>query len=259
MSKKGWTNLSREIDIMLNVFHPNILRMREIVDKPNEVNLVLEYISGGELFDQIVSRGSFGEKDARKIVSQILNGIGYLHGLGVAHRDLKPENLLCSIEDERVVVSDFGLAKIFSRGELLKTHCGTPHYAAPEIVRGDLTYDMMCDMWSIGVITFVLLSGCFPFHSDDEEILKKLIVNANFTFPPEQWSNISDKAKNFIRSLLVVDASKRMTAADALRHPWIHDDTVQNRFNLRSSMESFTSKKRTLKESSNAMAVEQKM
>jgi len=227
MSKKGWTNLSREIEIMLHLAHPNILKMREIIDKPNEVHLILEFISGGELFDQIVSRGSFGEKDARKIVKQILTGIGYLHELGVAHRDLKPENLLCSIEDDRVVVSDFGLAKIFSRGELLKTHCGTPHYAAPEIVRGDLTYDMMCDMWSIGVISFVLLSGCFPFHSGDEEVLKKLIVTANFTYPSEQWSNISDKAKHFIRSLLLLDASKRLTAAQALQHPWIHDETVQ--------------------------------
>jgi len=246
LSQKGWINLKREIEIMLELSHPNIIKLKEFIETPTDVYLVLEYISGGELFDQIVSRGSYGEKDARKIVKQILNGIEYLHDQGIAHRDLKPENLLCSVHDDRVVVSDFGLAKSFGRGELLVTHCGTPHYAAPEIVRGDLSYDKSVDMWSIGVITFVLLSGCFPFHSDNEETLKIQIIKGNFTFPPEQWNNLSEQAKDFIQNLLQVDPSKRLVAEKALKHPWIQDEGVPNKFNLRTSMESFKNKKRNI-------------
>jgi len=249
VSKQGWINLSREVEIMLHVEHPNILRLKEIVDTATQFHLIVEYMDGGELFDQIVKRGSFGEKDASKIVKQLLCGISYLHSLGVAHRDLKPENLLCSINDERVVVADFGLAKVFGRGELLKTHCGTPNYAAPEIVRGDKTYDKSVDMWSVGVITYVLLAGFFPFHHNDKDSLKNKIMVADFTFPDPQWTNISDYAKDFIRSLLVLDPTKRFTAEQALNHTWIEGADVENEVNLRSSMESFRISQKKIRES----------
>jgi len=162
ITKQGWINLNREIEILLHIKHPNILQLETFIDTPTHLYLILEFMEGGELFEQIVKRGSFGEKDASQLLLQVIRGIGYLHENGVVHRDLKPENILCSLDLSRIVVGDFGLAKVFGRGELLKSTCGTPAYAAPEIFRGE-AYDKSVDMWSIGVIAFVLLSGCFPF------------------------------------------------------------------------------------------------
>jgi len=243
MTMQGWTNLKREIEIMLNVDHPNILRMKELFETPTEVHLIVEYMKGGELFDQIIQRGAYGEQDAIKIVKQILNGISYLHSVGVCHRDLKPENLLCS-EDGRIVVADFGLAKIFGRGELLMTHCGTPNYAAPEIIRGDRIYDKAIDMWSIGVITYVLLCGFFPFYDEDDAQLKKKIKLGEFSFPSVPWDEISSEAKRFISTLLCVDPTQRYTAEQALKDPWISNTQLTNKINLRSSMEIFQNKRK---------------
>lgn len=120
--------------------------------------------------------------------------MSYLHSVGVCHRDLKPENLLTS-EDGRIVVADFGLAKIFGRGELLMTHCGTPNYAAPEIIRGDHVYDKSVDMWSVGVITYVLLCGYFPFYDEDDAVLKKKIKLGDYSFPDIPWKQISYQGK----------------------------------------------------------------
>jgi len=252
ITKQGWINLSREVEIMLGLKHENVLRLRHIIDTESHVYLILDYLDGGELFDQVVKRGSFVEADASKIIRQILCGICYLHSQGVAHRDLKPENLLCSIKDERVVVADFGLAKVFGRGKLLKTHCGTPKYAAPEIIRGDDVYDKMVDMWSIGVITYVLLAGSFPFYHADPEILKRQIINAQFSFPDPQWSHISNSAKDFIEKLLVVDPSRRLSAELALDHPWMKENLSGPRMNnvdLLGGMESFQSNQRKLRNS----------
>eukprot|EP01114_Cavostelium_apophysatum_P019706 TRINITY_DN6420_c0_g1_i1.p1 TRINITY_DN6420_c0_g1~~TRINITY_DN6420_c0_g1_i1.p1 ORF type:complete len:317 (-),score=37.23 TRINITY_DN6420_c0_g1_i1:62-1012(-) len=245
ISKQGWINLSREIEILLNVNHPNVLRLYETIDTDTHIHMVLEYMDGGELFDQVIKRGSFNERDACKIIRQAISGIAYLHNLGVAHRDLKPENLLCSVSDERVVVADFGLAKIFGRGELLKTHCGTPVYAAPEIIRGDNFYNKAVDMWSIGVITYVLLAGYFPFYDKDPDLLGRKIMAAEYTFPEKSWSKISESAKEFIKSCLVVDPHQRLTAEEAIRHPWLLGETIgDSRYSLMSSLESFQSQRK---------------
>jgi len=248
ISKQGWVNLNREVEIMLHLNHLNILKMYDFIDTHSHVHIILEYMSGGELFEQITQRGSYGETDTSKITKQILSGILYLHETGVCHRDLKPENVLCDSNSDRVVVADFRLAKIFSRGELLKTHVGTPTYAAPEIVRGDLTYDKAVDMWSIGVIIYVLLAGFFPFYDDDQAVMKQKIIVADYSFPEDHWSNISEDAKNFIRQLLVLDPAKRLTAKEALQHPWIEGKKISNKFNLRSSLDNYQSstKRRTI-------------
>jgi len=243
ISKQGWINLCREVEIMIHLNHPNILRLHEYINTATHVHLILDYVDGGELFDQIVQRGNFGEKDASAIVKQILSGIHYLHTNGVAHRDLKPENLLCC-SDGRVVVADFGLAKVFGRGELLRTHCGTPTYAAPEIVRGDKAYSNAVDMWSIGVITYILLCGFFPFFSEDSEILRTKIISAEYSFPSPYWDNISEEAKDFIKHLLVVDPAKRLTAEQAFKHPFMEGKSLHNKLNLRTSMENFNVKRR---------------
>jgi len=143
----GWSHLRLEINILFELNHPNVLKMFEFFETESHVHLVLEYLDGGELFDRIVTQGRFEEKDASQIISQILEGVSYVHQNGIAHRDLKPENLLCSSDGKRIVIADFGLAKIFGRGQLLRTHCGTLSYAAPEVIQGDGVYSESVDMW----------------------------------------------------------------------------------------------------------------
>jgi len=168
--------LEREIDIMKKLQHPNIIQLMEVVDTPDTLYLVLEFVSGGELFDAIVNKGSYSETDAAKIVRQIMEAIQYVHSLGIAHRDLKPENLLLSGEEGKadfIKIADFGLSKDFGE-EQLSTSCGTPDYVAPEVLMGE-PYDKSVDIWSIGVITYVLLCGFPPFYGDSQKELFKAL------------------------------------------------------------------------------------
>jgi len=214
--------LAREIDIMKKVNHKNVLSLIEIFETANQLALVMELVTGGELFFKIVARGSYSEKDAAGIVRQIVNGVQYLHKLEIAHRDLKPENLLCAGDDNDMIIkiADFGLSKIFAGGQVMETSCGTPDYAAPEVLTGT-TYDKSVDLWSIGVITYVLLCGYPPFYAQSQPGLFEKIINAEYNFPDPEWSYISDTAKDFIKNLLVLDPGKRLTAEQALKHPFL--------------------------------------
>lgn len=180
-------------------------------------------IEGGELFYKIVDIGSFTEARASSIVKQILEGVKYLHEAGIAHRDLKPENILCKGSDDDMVIkiADFGLSKTFDEGSHLTTACGTPDYAAPEVINMAGEYGKEVDLWAVGVITYVLLCGYAPFFSESQQELFDQISNADYTFPEEEWDSISDSAKDFIKKLLVVDPKERMTAEQALQHEWI--------------------------------------
>jgi calcium/calmodulin-dependent protein kinase I len=215
--------LEREIDIMKKVNHRNVLRLFEIYETDQHLSLVMELVNGGELFYKIVDKGSYSEKDARDIVLQLAEGVDYLHKQGVAHRDLKPENLLCSENSDGVVIkiADFGLSKAFGGGSVLETSCGTPDYAAPEVLRMEGAYDKSVDLWSIGVITYVLLCGFPPFYGKTQAQLFEKILNADYDFPDPEWTHISDEAKDFIRHLLVLDIDKRYTTQDCLKHPWL--------------------------------------
>jgi len=158
----------------------------------------------------------------------MVRGVEYLHGEGVAHRDLKPENLLCSTDAReeykpfRVVIADFGLSKTFDGGDPLQTSCGTPDYVAPEVITAEGSYDKSVDMWSCGVITYVLLCGFSPFLSSDQTGLFEKIMKAEYDFPDPEWTHISDNAKDFIRKLLVKDRGVRYTASQCLEHPWLN-------------------------------------
>lgn len=204
-------------------------------------------MAGGELFDKIISRGHFTERDAAFIMKQIVSGIQYLHDNGICHRDLKPENLLCSEEDEhfRVVITDFGFSKHFGRGELMKTSCGTLHYAAPDILMGK-PYTEACDMWAIGVIAYVVLTGCFPFDGSTEALGQKILAG-DYCTPNLDIRGISQPARDFIARLLVVDPARRMTARQCLEHPWLASAESIGHVDLRASQErlglSFRSKR----------------
>eukprot|EP01119_Soliformovum_irregulare_P021148 TRINITY_DN698_c0_g1_i1.p2 TRINITY_DN698_c0_g1~~TRINITY_DN698_c0_g1_i1.p2 ORF type:complete len:473 (-),score=155.45 TRINITY_DN698_c0_g1_i1:514-1932(-) len=228
IDKKELALLEREIDIMKKLQHPNIIQLMEVVDTQDTLYLILEYASGGELFDAIVNKGFYSEADAAKIVKQILEAIKYVHNHGIAHRDLKPENLLLiKAEDgtsEVIKIADFGLSKDFGE-EQLQTSCGTPDYVAPEVLLGE-PYDMAVDVWSIGVIAYVLLCGFPPFYGDSQKELFENIMNGRFDFPDPEWSQVSDAAKDFIKRILVVDAEKRATAEQCLEDPWLKEFTA---------------------------------
>jgi calcium/calmodulin-dependent protein kinase I len=183
------------------------------------------------LFDHIVARGQYSEKDAANIVRQILEGVSYMHNNGIAHRDLKPENLLAMDDNCDIVkISDFGLSKEFLGDNNLHTACGTPEYAAPEVVSAMGTYDHAVDIWSIGVITYILLCGYPPFYDPGEQQGKlfEQITAGRYEFPSGDWDGISAEAKDFIRNILVTDPQRRMTSKQCLQHSWLVNNAQKN-------------------------------
>jgi len=235
--------IKQEIEILGKLDHPNIVKLIEIFESPGKgkeklVYMVTELVTGGELFDRIVERGHFGEREACDFVRTMILAILYMHQHNVVHRDLKPENILLQNDGENMVVkiADFGLAKVYDPNfqateQKLHTMCGTPCYVAPEILTSKKNggYGPEVDMWSIGVILYVLLCGFPPFFHEEQQMLFRLIVKGNFEFPSPEWDSISDQAKDFIRKLLVVKPSDRMTPEDALMHPWLQAQNVENR------------------------------
>lgn len=168
-------------------------------------------MEGGELFDRIVDKSYYTEREARDLVLLLLEAIKYCHSYGIVHRDLKPENVLLSSKDDNasIKLADFGFAKKLDLdSENLTTACGTPGYVAPEILKGS-SYGKTVDIWSIGVITFILLCGYPPFHHDNHNALFRLIKAGKFEFSSPYWDHISDEAKDLINQMLVVDPAKR--------------------------------------------------
>jgi len=199
--------------------NPYIIKLYDIFDTPNSLYLVMELVTGGELFDRIVEREQYSEANAKEVMKQLLIAIEYFHSLGIVHRDLKPENLLLENEsdDTNIKVTDFGLGRFSDL--LMHTACGTAGYVAPEILscKG---YDKEVDMWSAGVILYILLSGYPPFFDDHEPRLFESIMKADYEFHPQYWDHISKEAKDLVSKLLVVNPHKRLSATEALQHPW---------------------------------------
>jgi len=174
------------------------------------------------LFDRIVGKGSYKEKDAAFLIKQLVESLAYLHAKDIVHRDLKPENLLLKSKDDDTVIklADFGLSKIVGQEVMMQTACGTPGYVAPEVLKAT-GYGKEVDMWSVGVITYILLCGFPPFYQDNIPLLFESIMTADYDYPAEYWDHISDSAIDFIDSLLVVNPKKRLTAEQALQHKWL--------------------------------------
>lgn len=212
----------QEFDILRKLTHQNIVRAFGMYEEPDKLFMVLEYMEGGELFDRIVERKKYTEDIAQEAFRAILKGIEYFHSHGIIHRDLKPENLLLSSKenDTNVKVADFGLARFLREGELLISRAGTPDYIAPEVVSGQ-PLTKAVDMWAAGVILFILLGGYSPFHKKEKGQMFQRIANAQYTFHPQRWDTISQEAKDMVAKLLQVDPNARLTARQALEHPWL--------------------------------------
>lgn len=176
-----------------------MLKIFEIFDEDDCIYLVLELLAGGELFDRIVEKESYSEKEAAETIRPLVDALRYCHQLGIIHRDLKPENILYQTEEDSSIIkiTDFGLAR-FVQNELATTACGTPNYVAPEIIEGH-GYGKEVDVWSIGVIIYIMLCGFPPFYDENNQQLFALISKGKFDFPSPYWDTISDSAKNLIK------------------------------------------------------------
>jgi len=225
--------LKTEVEILKKVNHPNIVGLKDMYETDSELYLVIELVTGGELFDKIVEKGQYTEKEASVIIHKLLEAIVYLHKINIAHRDLKPENLLLkSTNDTEVMLSDFGLSKIVGQESMMETACGTPYYVAPEVLSAT-GYDKEVDLWSVGVITYLLLCGFPPFYGESLPEVFEQIMKAEFEFPAPYWTDISAEAKDLISKLLVVDPKKRLSGADALKHPWIVNGGSSKQLNVK--------------------------
>merc|ERR1712224_720468 len=220
---KNMDRFKQEIALMKIMDHPNIIKLYETFEDHRNIYLIMELCVGGELFDRIIEAGPFTESQAATLMQQIIRAIYYMHENHVCHRDLKPENFLFMtkepIENNLLKIIDFGLSCKFEAGQVLSTKAGTPYYVAPQVLAGK--YDHLSDVWSCGVIMYVLLCGYPPFFGEtDSEVLSKVRLGA-FSFNAADWKNVSDDAKNLIRMLLKMNPRDRYTAEQALNHEWI--------------------------------------
>jgi calcium/calmodulin-dependent protein kinase I len=189
---------------------PNIVQLYEVYEERDYIFLIMELMSGGELFDRILDKRIFTETEARETCRCLLKGLDYMHDTRVAHRDLKPENLLLQAgSDTGVKLADFGFAKTVQVQNGCRTLCGTPGYLAPEILERWPAYDTICDMWSVGVILFLLLGGYLPFEDEDEDKVFERTRNGQYEFHPTYWKKVSTGAKDLVTKLLTVNPKKR--------------------------------------------------
>ncbi|CAM9966797.1 unnamed protein product, partial [Phaeothamnion confervicola] len=220
--------LRQEAGLLAQLRHPNIVELYGFFEEPEMFYMPLELCDGGELFDRIVVKQFYTEREARDLVRTLLTAVAYCHANGVVHRDLKPENLLLVSKDDdtSIKIADFGFAKAAGGVDVLQTQCGTPGYVAPEILR-NIAYGAPVDMWSIGVITYILLAGYPPFSDDNQARLFLKIKKGRFQFHEQYWGGVSEEAKDLIRQLLIVLPEGRITADAALQHPWVLESEDQ--------------------------------
>ncbi|XP_067933209.1 myosin light chain kinase, smooth muscle-like [Watersipora subatra] len=215
-------DIMNEVDVMNTLRHPKLVRLWEVLDLGREVILIQEYVGGGELFERIADDDfEVKETDCIRFMKQICEGIEYMHSKSIIHLDIKPENVMCvSKQSNQIKLIDFGLARKFTPGENMKAMFGTPDFVAPEVISYDAV-SFNTDMWSIGVITYVLLSGLSPFMGDNDAETLSNVTRTQWDFEDESFDEISNSAKDFISNLLVKNVENRMTASAALKHEWL--------------------------------------
>jgi len=216
-----------EIKVLKALKHPNIIHIEDSFETPDRIYMVMEMMKGGELFDYVVEKGTLSEEEASVLVRKITSAVSHMHDIGIIHRDLKPENLLLTTKGDHAEVKliDFGLAKEMNE-QVARSFLGTRGYLAPEMLQRN-SYDKAIDIWALGIIVFVLLCGCLPFDDDSSRITSESAAREKFTlrFPP--WAtNLSSSAQDLLHKLLDVNPKTRITAEQALSHPWVKGKSV---------------------------------
>ncbi|XP_077447077.1 death-associated protein kinase 2 isoform X1 [Stigmatopora argus] len=227
------SRVEQEVEVIQALQHPNIVALKDVFESRSEVVLILEIVSGGELFDFIAEKEALLEDEAIRFMKQILEGLGFMHAKNIGHFDLKPENIMLSDKGSAhptIKLIDFGLAHRFVPGEEYRSTSGTPQYIAPEVINGE-TLGTAADMWSIGVITYILLSGMSPFQGEKDEDTLRNVLAVDYQLDAQCFSTTSCTAKDFIQKLLVKNGSDRLTAEECLLHPWIKPLTRQQKDN----------------------------
>ncbi|KAM4605259.1 uncharacterized protein mylk4a [Polymixia lowei] len=229
--------VKNEIQVMNQLDHDNLIQLYAAYESRNDIILVLEFVDGGELFDRIIDQNyTLMELDTVVFIRQICEGLQHMHKMYILHLDLKPENILCvSRLTNKIKIIDFGLARIYKPKEKLRVNFGTPEFLAPEVINYDFV-SFNTDMWSLGVITYMLLSGLCPFLGDDDNETLNNILACQWNFEEEEFIDTSEEAKDFITKLLVVNKSWRMGASEALRHPWLSDPVLHHRLYSKKTM-----------------------
>ncbi|KAH8352800.1 ovarian-specific serine/threonine-protein kinase Lok isoform X1 [Drosophila takahashii] len=216
-----------EAKIMKNLSHPCVVRMHDIVDKPDSVYMVLEFMRGGDLLNRIINNKLLSEETSKLYFYQMCHAVKYLHDRGITHRDLKPDNVLLETNDEETLlkVSDFGLSKFVQKDSVMRTLCGTPLYVAPEVLitGGREAYTRKVDIWSLGVVLFTCLSGTLPFSDEYGTPAAQQIKRGKFAYGHPAWKGVSQRAKLLINQMLIVDPEKRPSIDDVLQCSWLRD------------------------------------
>lgn len=227
--------LRKGVELMRKLNHPGIVRVVDFFEDSDYFYLAMEFLPGGELLDRMIKKVSYSEDEARKTIRSIATAMKVCHDNGVVHRDMSPENLYMASEEEdssEVKIGYFHFAaSVDDTSTTLHTACGRPGYVAPEILRGE-PYGKEVDMWSIGVIAFMLLGGYPPFEDENEAKLMGKMRRGEFAFDEEYWKDISEEAKELIRGLMTVDPEKRITVEQLLAHPWVSDLPVLSTNNV---------------------------
>ncbi|OQR87296.1 calcium/calmodulin-dependent protein kinase [Thraustotheca clavata] len=235
LSEQDIKDIHLEVNLLRQMHHDHVLNLHAFFDEPEFYYTVMDLVEGGELFDRIVEKEYYTEKECRDLIKILLETIQYCHGLGIVHRDLKPDNILMTSRDDdaSIKIADFGLAKQDAMENNMISSCGTPEYIAPEIARNVFSkektpYGKAVDIWSIGVITYVLLCGYTPFHANNQVQLFRKILKGHVEYHSPYWDDISSEAKHFVSRMLVVDPTKRATAAQLLKDPWVIGQDVSS-------------------------------
>ncbi|ESW13501.1 hypothetical protein PHAVU_008G201900 [Phaseolus vulgaris] len=225
VNKEDIEDVKREVQIMHHLSgQPNIVELVNVFEDKQSVHLVMELCAGGELFDRIIAKGHYTERAAASLLRTIVQIVHTCHSMGVIHRDLKPENFLLLNKDENAPLkaTDFGLSVFYKQGEMFKDLVGSAYYIAPEVLKRK--YGPEVDIWSIGVMLYILLSGVPPFWAETENGIFHAILRAHIDFTSDPWPSISPAAKDLVRKMLNADPRQRLTAYEVLNHPWIKED-----------------------------------
>ncbi|KAK8683703.1 hypothetical protein V6N13_039754 [Hibiscus sabdariffa] len=223
-TEKDKEDVRREVSILQHLTgQPNIVEFKGAYEDRQNVHLVMELCSGGELFDRIIAKGSYSERQAASIFRQVVNVVHACHFMGVMHRDLKPENFLLVSKDENSLIkaTDFGLSVFIEEGRTYRDLVGSAYYVAPEVL--NRRYGKEIDVWSAGVILYILLCGVPPFYGETEKEIFKAVLEGNLDLKSQPWPSISEGAKDLIRKMLARDPKQRITSAEALDHPWMKE------------------------------------